>query len=109
MSDGDPGALRVEWKSGGSAWVVSLRRDAVVLRSTVPSPPGSRIEGAIECGKAFGPLATLRIKVHSAKLQTNGNYLLAGRALDMTRELRERIEGGLSGGGKSGSGREGAP
>ena len=60
-----------------------------MLRSTVSSPPGSRIEGAV----LVAPPATLRVKVHASKQQPEGDFVLEGRPLDMTRETREQIEG----------------
>jgi hypothetical protein len=79
----------VRWLKGGEARVVSIDAQAIVLRSTVPSPPGSRIEG-----KVVGePAAALRVKVHGSKKQPEGDFVLEGRPLDLPRETRERIEG----------------
>jgi hypothetical protein len=79
----------VTWSGGGDASVVSLDPSGIVLRSTVPSPPGSRIEGAL----GGHPLARLCVKVHGCKRQDDGAFELRGRPIDMTREVRERIEG----------------
>lgn len=78
----------VTWAAKGEARVVSLDAGAIVLRSTVPSPPGSRIEGAL----AGEPPAKLRVKIHACKQQPEGDFLLQGRPLDMTREVRQRVE-----------------
>ena len=78
----------VRWTKGGEARVTSLASDAVVLRSTVPSPPGSRLEGRLE-GE---PAATVRIKIHASKRQPEGDFILEGRLLDATREVRARLE-----------------
>jgi hypothetical protein len=78
----------IRWTRGGDARVVSLDARAIVLQSTVPWPPGSRIEGAIE-GE---PPAMLRVKVHSSRKQPEGGFLLEGRPIDLARETRERIE-----------------
>jgi len=83
--------LKVTWAKGGEATVMALVDGAITLRSSVPSPPGSRIEGAL------GASGTLRVKIHGSKKQTDGSFLLEGRALDMTRELRLRIEAALGG------------
>jgi len=40
-------SARVTWTTGGEATVVSLGPKAIVVRSTVPSPPGSRLEGTL--------------------------------------------------------------
>jgi hypothetical protein len=78
----------VTWAKGGEARVVSIDAGAIVLRSTVPSPPGSRIEGTVH-GE---PPATLRVKVHASRRQPEGDFVLEGRPLDLPRETRERIE-----------------
>jgi hypothetical protein len=80
--------VKVTWAKGGEATIASLVDDAIVLRSTVPSPPGSRIEGTLESGEM------LRVKIHGSKKQDDGAFVLQGRALDMTRAVRERITGG---------------
>lgn len=78
----------IRWIRGGEARIVSVGPDSIVLRSTVPSPPGSRVEGTLE-----GPLpATLRLKVHASKRQVEGDYVLEGRPLDLTREIRDKLE-----------------
>jgi hypothetical protein len=79
---------RIVWSRGGEARVVSIGASAIVLRSTVPSPPGSRIDGTLQ----GDPPATLRVKIHGSRLQPEGDYVLEGRPLDMSRETRERIE-----------------
>jgi hypothetical protein len=83
-------SARVTWSTGGEATVVSLAPKAIVVRSTVPSPPGSRLEGTI----AGEPSATLKVKVHGCKRQPEGDFEIEGRPIDMTREVRERIEAG---------------
>jgi hypothetical protein len=80
-------APHVRWAKGGEARVESLSVDAIVLRSTVPSPPGSRIEGTLE----GAPPATVRVKIHGSKRQPEGDFLLEGRLLDATREVRARL------------------
>jgi len=78
----------VRWTREGEGRFVSLRQDAVVLRSTASSPPGSRIEGLLE-GQ---PPARVRVKVHSSKRQAEGDFVIEGRLLDATREVRARLE-----------------
>jgi hypothetical protein len=86
----------VRWTRGGEARVLSVGAQAIVLRSTVPSPPGSRIEGTL----VGEPAATLRVKVHGSKKQPEGDFVLEGRPLDLPRETRERIEGMARGEGE---------
>jgi hypothetical protein len=83
---------RLRWSGGGEATVELLRADAVRLRSTVPAPPGSRLEGALE----GAPPATLKVKVHSSKRQPEGDFLIEGRPIDLTREVRDRLSGGTA-------------
>jgi hypothetical protein len=80
-------SAKVTWSRGGEATIVTLAGDAITLRSSIPSPPGSRVEGKLEGGE------TLRVKVHSSKKQDDGAFVIEGRALDMTRALRERLTG----------------
>ena len=79
----------VRWLRGGEARVVAIDAQRIVLRSTVPSPPGSRIEGSL----VGEPAATIRVKVHGSKKQPEGDFVLEGRPLDLSREVRQRIEG----------------
>jgi len=84
--------VHVRWAGGGEARVVRIDAQAIVLRSTVPSPPGSRIEGTLVGGEKEPP-AKLRVKVHGSKKQPEGDFVLEGRPLDLPRETREAIEG----------------
>lgn len=77
----------VRWQNGGEATFVSLAKDAVVVRSTVSSPPGSRLEGALA---EDGALA-VRVKVHGCKKQPDGEFVIEGRLIDATREVRAVI------------------
>lgn len=80
----------VRWSAGGEARVLAIRADAISLDSTVPSPPGSRIEGAIVGDESAR--ARLRIKVHGSRRQPDGRFLLDGRPLDLSRETRALLE-----------------
>jgi hypothetical protein len=86
-------AARIVWAKGGEASVVSLRDDAITLRSTIPSPPGSRIEGTLAAAEGAGG-ESVRVKIHSSKRQEDGSFVLEGRVLDLTRALRERLAAG---------------
>jgi hypothetical protein len=77
------------WAGGGGARVLSIDARGIVLRSTVPSPPGSRIEGTL----AGEPPAAVRVKIHACRRTEEGEFTLEGRPLDMTREVRQRVEG----------------
>jgi hypothetical protein len=85
---------RVVWATGGGeARVVSLAPNAITLRSTVPWPPGSRVEGTV---RGVGADFVLRMKVHSSRRGVPGEFVVEGRPLDLTREARLRLEGTLS-------------
>jgi len=80
--------VHIRWTRGGEARIVSMGPAAILLRSTVPAPPGSRIEGTLE-----GPVpATLRLKVHSSRRQSEGDFLIEGRPVDLTREIRLELD-----------------
>ena len=81
-------APHLRWLRGGEATVLSLRGEAIALRSTVSSPPGSRLEGAL-LEPAGG---ILWVKVHGCRRQAEGDFVLDGRLFDTTREVRTRLE-----------------
>ena len=84
-------SAHIAWAKGGGADVVSLKDDAIVLRSTIPSPPGSRIEGSIAGEGEGANSVSVRVKIHSSRKQEDGAFVLEGRVLDVTRALRERL------------------
>ena len=93
-------SARVTWAKGGEAVVQSVATDAIVLRSTVPSPPGSRIEGTVIAanGDKTGSMP-LRVKVHACRREADAVFVLQGRPVDLTRGQRERLEGLVRGDG----------
>ena len=74
---------KVGWQKGGTADVVKLEGDAIVLRSTIPSPPGSRVPGVVVNTEHL-----VCVKVHTSKRQDDGSFVIEGRLIDATRELR---------------------
>ena len=84
-------SARLVWSRGGEAELASVVGDAIVLRSTVPSPPGSRIEGTFDAAPGSPPLR-LRLKVHGCLRGPGGGFSLRGRPLDLTRSDRARLE-----------------
>jgi hypothetical protein len=86
--------MQILWADGGSAVVLSLQVDAIMVRSSRSSPPGSRLLGLWQSHAAPAALA-LRMKVHSSKLEPEGTFVLVGRLLDATKELRASITDGL--------------
>lgn len=81
-------AMHVRWDKGGEADYVLLIGDVVTLRSTVPSPPGSRIDGAL----SSEPNVKVRVKIHGSKKQADGIFVLTGRPIDLTNDTRAKIE-----------------
>jgi hypothetical protein len=77
----------VRWQGQGEATIVSIAKDAIVLRSTVSSPPGSRLEGTL----AGEPPGAVRVKIHGCRRQPEGDFMLEGRLLDVTRGVRAAI------------------
>jgi hypothetical protein len=71
----------------GEAEFVSVEGEAVVVRSSVPAPPGARLDGTL----TGDPPAPVRIKSHGSKKEEDGSFTIKGRLLDATRELRERV------------------
>jgi hypothetical protein len=79
-------APHLAWAKGGEASFLTAEDDAVTLRSTIPSPPGSRLEG-----KLLDGAVPIKIKIHGSKLEPDGSYTLKGRLLDANRATRDLI------------------
>jgi hypothetical protein len=75
------------WAKGGTASFVVVADDAVTLRSSTPSPPGSRIEGTLTTSAAV----TVTIKIHGSKREADGSFTLRGKLLVASRELRNLV------------------
>ena len=73
----------------GVGRVLQFSADSVLLQATIPSPPGSRLEGVLLVGAASGQ--TLRVKIHGSKKQPDGTFLLEGRPIDLSRGLRDAV------------------
>jgi hypothetical protein len=83
------GEAHVRWNKGGGARVTSADDDRVELVSTIPSAPGSRLEGAIESGT--------KVRVKVARCRRIGgaedpvSYGIEGRLIDASRSVRDEI------------------
>jgi hypothetical protein len=86
-------SVQVRWAKGGQARIVSVDTRAIVLISSVAVPPGSPIEGTLE----GDPPAVLRVKVHASRKLPEGDYRIEGRPIDLSRDVRERLEALLRG------------
>ena len=80
-------SAHVTFLKGGTASFVLVADDAVTLRSTIPSPPGSRLEAALTAD----PAVAVKIKIHGSKLDPDGTFTLRGKLLEANRGLRDRI------------------
>ena len=72
-------------KKGGSADVVTSVDDLTTVRSTIPSAPGSRLEGELAEGGD-----RVWLKVHRCK-KDGDTFVIEGRLLDAKRELRDKL------------------
>jgi len=77
----------VTFVKGGTASFVLVADDAVTLRSTIPSPPGSRLSATL----VTDPTVAVKIKIHGSKLDADGTFTLRGKLLEANRALRDRI------------------
>jgi len=76
----------IRWNKGGEAAVLEAQDDRVTVRSTIPSAPGSRLDGSLPSG------ATLRVKVAHCKAD-GGAFRITGKLLDATRASRTEVAG----------------
>lgn len=81
----------IRWGKGGDGRVVSAEADRIELASTIPSAPGSRLEGSLASG------TPIRVKVARCRRQADAEsgsesmFLIEGRLLDATRDARAEI------------------
>ena len=76
----------IRWTKGGEAAVIEADDDRVTVRSTIPSAPGSRIEGLLPSGGPF------RLKVARCRAE-GGGFRIEGKLLDATRAVRDEVAG----------------
>jgi hypothetical protein len=79
--------VHLVWTKGGTASFLTIQDDVVTLRSSIPSPPGSRIEATL----ASDGSVAVKVKIHGSKLEPDGSFTLKGRLLDASRALRDRL------------------
>jgi hypothetical protein len=80
-------SVALQWLQGGRAELLSLTADAVVVRSSVAWPPGSRVQ-AVRVGDESTKLS---MKVHACRREAEEEYRIEGRPVDMTRDVREQL------------------
>jgi hypothetical protein len=74
----------VRFAKGGEAVIDAMNGDHVTLSSTTSAPPGATVEGALEGG------TPIRVKVRGCK-RDGDRFVIEGRVIDLSRELRERL------------------
>ena len=74
----------IRWQKAGEADLLALDADRATVRSTIPSAPGSRLDGTLASGRS------LRLKVHRCRKIDEG-FEIEGRLLDATREARAEL------------------
>lgn len=79
-------ALEFAWLKGGDGLLVESDGNFAKISSSIPSPPGSTLEGSVE-----GTLGVFAIKVKNCKKQPDGRFLLDGKWVNLTREQRARV------------------
>jgi hypothetical protein len=84
-------ACFIRWRRGGDAEIVALSANAIELRSSVSWPPGAPVEGVLKFDGTEEAPIPVRVKVYSCRSDPGSGYLVKGRALDMSRGLRQRI------------------
>jgi hypothetical protein len=87
---------RVAWDDGGAATIEALDGDRITLVSDRAFAPGSRPEGTLET-KSEPPQDPARhriwVKVHGSRRRDDGSFVVNGRLLNPTRELRQVLKG----------------
>jgi hypothetical protein len=88
VTDGElePVAHHLRWAKGGHAQITKTEGDAIELRSTTPAPPGAPLEATLESA----PATKVTIKSHGTR-RDGDVFILSGRLISATRELRERL------------------
>ncbi|MBK8254021.1 MAG: hypothetical protein IPK82_15325 [Polyangiaceae bacterium] len=76
--------MSIRWNKAGTAVVLEAVDDRVTVLSTIPSAPGSRIEGSVPSG------AAVRLKVSRCKAEGEG-FRIEGKRLDATRSVRDEV------------------
>lgn len=82
-------ALEFAWLKGGDGLLVESDGNFAKISSSIPSPPGSTLEGNVA-----GTNGAFAIKVKNCKKQLDGRFLIDGKWVNLTREQRARLVGG---------------
>jgi len=79
--------LLLQWANGGNATVVETDGTRVVVRSTRASAPGTPLVANV----TLRSCTQVRIKVQDCRREPDGEFLIRGRWLDLSRAMREEI------------------
>ncbi len=82
-------SLRLELSRGGDAELLSSDGALAAISSSVPSPPGSTLEGR---ASDFPQLFALKVK--HCKKQPDGRFRIDGKWVNLSREQRARVLAG---------------
>jgi hypothetical protein len=75
------------WVKGGHAEIVRVEGDTLTLRSTIPTPPGARVEALL----TDEPQTKVMLKSHGTRRDADGSFSLTARLIDANRALRDRL------------------
>jgi hypothetical protein len=80
----------LDLEGGGTASIVAIDGERVVLSSSVSSPPGSTLRGRLT-----GDEASIAVKVRSCRRRPDDAtvYTIEGRFVNLSRAQRERLSG----------------
>ncbi|MCA9632576.1 MAG: hypothetical protein KC766_33215 [Myxococcales bacterium] len=78
--------LELAWLKGGDGKLVESDGASARVSSSIPSPPGSTLEGKVE-----GMNGAFALKVKNCKKQPDGRFLIDGKWVNLTREQRTRV------------------
>ncbi len=76
--------MHVRWTKGGDATLLALDDDRVTLDSSLSSPPGSLVDGALTTGEP------IRVKVRGCKREGE-RFRIEARVIDLSRDLRVKL------------------
>jgi hypothetical protein len=81
---------RLTWDKPGTATITRVDGEKVELVSSIPFAPGSRPEATLAPGGQ-----RIWIKIHGSHRLPDGNFQVAGRLINATRDLRAVLERAL--------------
>ncbi len=77
----------IRWSRGGTASIVSVDDEHLVLCSTTPAPPGARLAAVV----ITEPSTTITVKSYGSKRQADGSFTLKAKLLGAPRYVRDAL------------------